>query len=144
LLVPLLAQVSSGSANADVLYEAAVARGTTWWTDMEALLRLCTPIAQAIEQVQGDTPLLSQMRELWVQLSDHVAAWWQAPETPAAAKRGGSLPMLFMQRMAKSWHPAASPAYVLDPIYFKQRASGKWGPNFEAIQVRPSMGQPTV
>lgn len=84
------------------------------------------------------------MRELWVQLSDHVVAWWAATDTPAAAKRAGSLPRLFMQRMAKSWHPAASPAFVLDPIYFKQRASGKWGPNFEAIQVRPSIGHLAV
>jgi hypothetical protein len=125
--------VAGDSANAAALFTAAVGLRTTFWTDAEALLRLCQPIVDAIEQIQGDAPMLSQMRPMWVKLTDHAAAWMAADSTPAAAKVE-DVAVVLTRRMGKLWHPAMGAAFVLDPIFFSlSEDTGIYRPDFSEL-----------
>jgi hypothetical protein len=134
---------AANSTAADGFWQAAVGHRTSFWSDAEAVHVLCTPVIQAIEQVQQDSPLLSQLRPMWFKLTDHAMSWESSASTPPAAKRSNSVSVLMTERCGKHLHPAMSAAYLLDPIFFKAGANdGKWRSDFPSMcdPVRASPG----
>ena len=79
------AAAAEGSASAPV--KAACHSAAHFWRDLAAVGRLLRPIKDGIEQIQGDAPMLSQVRSMWMGLIKHAEQWQVADDTPPRAKQ---------------------------------------------------------
>jgi hypothetical protein len=99
---------------------------SNFWEDAELLLKYCQPIMDAIHILEGDKPLLSQLRSVYEQIRQHFEAIMAAPDTPDKVKRSRLL-VVVEERMAKHYKPCFDAAYVVDPINFTKQ-EGEWFP----------------
>ncbi|KAJ9522027.1 hypothetical protein QJQ45_005081 [Haematococcus lacustris] len=116
------AKVSAGSANHacfDVVLDIE------WWKRLDAVISLMQPIFNAIQQLEANRPLLSQVMKVWDDLLQWATQWADKFGDPSGANPVDwsfvlGVPRLFRDRAMKHYHPAMAAAryWVLDPINF--------------------------
>ena len=94
---------------------------------LEAIIVLTQPIADAIGQLEADKPYLSQMVTVWHDIMAKAHAWMQPEKgltwnlglgerSDGENREGTGLINVIEFRKAFCYHPAHSAAYILDPI----------------------------
>lgn len=117
---------SAGSNKAPEMHKIVAGYRTTFWEDAELLETYCQPIMDAIHILEGDKPLLSQLRSVYQQIRNHFKAIQTAADTPERVKRSRMLTVV-EARLDKHYKPCFDAAFVVDPInFFKQE--GDWFP----------------
>ena len=95
-----------------------------WWAKLEKLINTMQPISDAIHQLEGDRPMLSQVLPVWNGLIEHL----RPPTSPPPSLRMLEPVAAAERRFKKHYHPCIAAAYVLDPINFVET-----GLNFEGL-----------
>ncbi|KAJ9525828.1 hypothetical protein QJQ45_009297 [Haematococcus lacustris] len=118
-------------------------RRIEWWKRLDAVISLMQPIFNAIQQLEANRPLLSQVMKVWDDLLQWATQWADKFGDPSGANPVDwsfvlGVPRLFRDRAMKHYHPAMAAAryWVLDPINFL--------PTRHGVQPLPPMKDLTV
>lgn len=107
---------------------ADIIRDVGFWHDVEAAHALVKLIVGMSEEIESERPLLGQCLPLWEELRDKVKNWCTKhnfPEEPVEK--------ILERRFKKTYHPAWSAAFILDPLYLARNSSGKYLPCFKFL-----------
>ncbi|KAG0449879.1 hypothetical protein HPP92_027176 [Vanilla planifolia] len=79
------------------------------------------------KDMETDRPLIGQCLPLWEELKSKVKCW------RAKFVVDDGVEDVVEQRFKKSYHPAWSAAFILDPLYLTKNPSGKYLPPFDLL-----------
>jgi hypothetical protein len=135
VLSPEWEEASRGTAHGEefrlaVLAVGPAATGTCWpvarrfdfWKEVALAIEVAQPIADAIDQLEADPPLLSQALLVWNSLLAHGRAFEAAHAGAEYAGTAG----VFERRFQRHSSDAMYAAYLLDPIFAEQQEDGTW------------------
>jgi hypothetical protein len=91
-----------------------------FWGNLKRVIELGQPVADALHQLEGDNPRLSQLLAVWVTLIDHADAF-DADHDHTGDMR---VSPVFRRRFAIHYQPEWLAAYSLDPIHAKPFGGG--------------------
>ncbi|KAJ3679865.1 hypothetical protein LUZ60_016143 [Juncus effusus] len=100
----------------------------SFWTDLEAVHSLLRLVREMVREMETDRPLVGQCLPLWEELRNKIKGWssrFNADQLSAFK--------VLDKRLKKSYHPALSAAFILDPLYLEKDASGKYLPPFKYL-----------
>ncbi|CAN6270776.1 unnamed protein product [Urochloa humidicola] len=107
---------------ADMVHSAA------FWAEVEAAHSLVKLITDMAKEMEAERPLVGQCLPLWEDLRGKVRGWCRKFNVDEGA------PMdVLERRFRKSYHPAWSAAFILDPLYLIKDASGRYLPPFKHL-----------
>jgi hypothetical protein len=107
---------------------AEMVKDMQFWTNLEAVHALVRLVQDMTREMENDRPLVGECLPLWENLRHKVKEWssrYNLDEEPACK--------LLDRRFKKSYHPAWSASYILDPLYLEKDASGKYLPPFKYL-----------
>ncbi|OAY71898.1 hypothetical protein ACMD2_24920 [Ananas comosus] len=107
---------------------AEMIRDMGFWNDLEAAHELMKLVRDAIRDAEAERPLVGQCLPLWEQLRAKVKDW--CAKFGADEAHAGKV---LDRRFKKTYHPAWSAAFILDPLYLVKDASGKYLPQFKSL-----------
>ncbi|GFP88299.1 hypothetical protein PHJA_000973600 [Phtheirospermum japonicum] len=99
-----------------------------FWNDVAAAHSLMKMIMSMAEEIEAERPLVGQCLPLWDELRGKVKDWCGKYSFPE-----GPISKIVETRFRKSYHPAWSAAFILDPLYLVRDPSGKYIPPFECL-----------
>jgi hypothetical protein len=99
-----------------------------FWTEVEAAHSLVKLIVDVVKETEAERPLVGQCIPLWEDLRGKVRGWCHK----FSADEGVAMNVL-ENRFRKSYHPAWSAAFILDPLYLIKDASGRYLPPFKYL-----------
>jgi hypothetical protein len=135
-LAMLLAAKSKSTQPYWALMRVAAIGEKPIWEGLRHLQKLYQPIMDAIHQLEGDKPLLSQIDDVWQKLTVHAGIWEGVVSpilAPKQEKLGTHMEVLFSDRAKEHSHPAFKLARVLDPLNFKTE-KGEWESRADQLQ----------
>ncbi|CAN6275332.1 unnamed protein product [Urochloa humidicola] len=101
----------------DMVHSAA------FWAEVEAAHSLVKLITDMVNEMEAERPLVGQCLPLWEDLRGKVRGWCRKFDVD----EGVAMDVL-ERRFRKSYHPAWSAAFILDPLYLIKDASGRYLP----------------
>lgn len=107
---------------------ADIIRDVGFWHDVEATHALVKLIVGMSKEIESERPLLGQCLPLWEELRDKVKNWCAKHNFPEE-----SAEKILERRFKKTYHPAWSAAFILDPSYLVRNSSGKYLPCFKFL-----------
>lgn len=117
------------STNDPVAVELAeMVKDMQFWTNLEAVHALVKLVQDMAREMETNRPLVGECLPLWENLRSKVKEWssrYNLDEGPACK--------LLDRRFKKSYHPAWSASYILDPLYLEKDASGKYLPPYKYL-----------
>ncbi|CAO2041795.1 unnamed protein product [Urochloa humidicola] len=106
----------------DMVHSAA------FWAEVEAAHSLVKLITDMVKEMEAERPLVGQCLPLWEDLRGKVRGWCRKFNVDEG------IPMdVLERRFRKSYHPAWSAAFILDPLYLIKDASGRYLPPFKYL-----------
>ncbi|KAJ1270317.1 hypothetical protein BS78_06G044800 [Paspalum vaginatum] len=107
---------------------ADMVHSTAFWAEVEAAHSLVKLIMDAVKEMETERPLVGQCLPLWEDLRGKVRGWCRKfnIEERIAMR-------VLESRFRKSYHPAWSAAFILDPLYLIKDASGRYLPPFKYL-----------
>ncbi|KAK3145178.1 hypothetical protein QOZ80_4AG0324630 [Eleusine coracana subsp. coracana] len=99
-----------------------------FWTEVEAAHSLVKLITDTAKEMETERPLVGQCIPLWEDLRGKVRGWCHK----FSADEGVAMSVL-ETRFRKSYHPAWSTAFILDPLYLIKDAAGHYLPPFKYL-----------
>jgi hypothetical protein len=117
---------SAGSSKAQEVHRIVAGYRTAFWEDAALLETICQPIMDAIHNLEGDKPLLSQLRSVYKQIREHFQALMTKEDIPDKVKRSRLLTVA-QERLDKHYKPCFDAAFLVDPINFIKQ-EGEWFP----------------
>ncbi|KAK8448583.1 hypothetical protein SEVIR_7G053633v4 [Setaria viridis] len=106
----------------DMVHSAA------FWAEVEAAHSLVKLITDMVKEMETERPLVGQCLPLWEDLRGKVRGWCRKFNVD----EGIAMDVL-ERRFRKSYHPAWSAAFILDPLYLIKDASGRYLPPFKYL-----------
>ncbi|AQK69732.1 uncharacterized protein [Zea mays] len=107
---------------------AEMVHSEAFWIEVDAVHSLVKLIFDMVREMEADRPLVGQCLPLWEELRSKVRDWCEKFNTD----EGAALNVL-EKRFRKSYHPAWSAAFILDPLYLVKDASGRYLPPFKCL-----------
>jgi hypothetical protein len=107
---------------------AEMVKDMQFWTNLEAIHALVRLVRDMTREMENDRPLVGECLPLWEDLRRKVNEWSSRYNLDE-----GLAHKLLDRRFKKSYHPAWSASYVLDPLYLEKDASGKYLPPFRYL-----------
>ncbi|KAH6783041.1 hypothetical protein C2S52_008000 [Perilla frutescens var. hirtella] len=107
---------------------AEVIQDVGFWNHVEAAHSLVKVIMAMAEDIEAERPLVGQCLPLWEELRTKVKDWCAKYSIDE-----GPVEKIFERRFKKTYHPAWSAAFILDPLYLVRDASGKYLPPFKCL-----------
>ncbi|CAL1405158.1 unnamed protein product [Linum trigynum] len=118
-----------------LLVEDAVAReiagmiqSERFWNELEAVYSLVKLVRGMVQEVEAERPLVGQCLPLWEEVKVKLRDWCARFDVTY-----GQVEKIVEKRFKKSYHPAWSAAFILDPVYLRKDASGKYLPPFKCL-----------
>lgn len=99
-----------------------------FWNQVEAAHSLIKLIMDTVKEMETERPLVGQCIPLWEDLRGKLRGWchkFNADEGVAMS--------LLEARFRKSYHPAWSAAFILDPLYLVKDPAGRYLPPFKYL-----------
>jgi hypothetical protein len=106
----------------DMVHSAA------FWAEVEAAHSLVKLITDMVKEMEAERPLVGQCLPLWEDLRGKVRGWCRKFNVD----EGVALSVL-ERRFGRSYHPAWSAAFILDPLYLIKDVSGRYLPPFKYL-----------
>ncbi|KAJ4800688.1 F5O11.10 isoform 2 [Rhynchospora pubera] len=117
------------STNDQIASELAeMVKDMQFWTNLEAVHALVSLVQDMAREVETDRPLVGECLPLWENLRCKVKEWSSRYNLDEGHAR-----KLLERRFKKSYHPAWSASYILDPLNLEKDASGKYLPPFKYL-----------
>ncbi|XP_075473292.1 uncharacterized protein LOC142504290 [Primulina tabacum] len=107
---------------------ADIIRDVGFWHDVEAARALVKLIVGMSEEIESERPLLGQCLPLWEELREKVMYWCTKHNFPKEP-----VEKILERRFKRTYHPAWSAAFILDPLYLARNSSGKYLPCFKFL-----------
>ncbi|KAE8709688.1 putative receptor-like protein kinase [Hibiscus syriacus] len=107
---------------------AGIVQNEGFWNDLGAVYALVKLIKGMAHEIEMERPLIGQCLPLWEELRVKVKEWctkFNVAEAPVEK--------IVEKRFKKSYHPAWSAAFILDPLYLIRDTSGKYLPRFKFL-----------
>lgn len=107
---------------------AEMIRNVGFWNELDAVLSLVKIIKLMAQEIETERPLIGQCLPLWEELRSKVKEWcakFSIDKNPVEK--------ILEKRFKKSYHPAMSAAFILDPFYLMKDSSGKYLPPFKCL-----------
>ncbi|XP_062225282.1 uncharacterized protein LOC133923970 [Phragmites australis] len=99
-----------------------------FWTEVEAAHSLVKLIMDMVKEMETERPLIGQCLPLWEDVRGKVRGWCRKFNIDE-----GIAMNVLERRFRKSYHPAWSAAFILDPLYLVKDASGRYLPPFKYL-----------
>ncbi|BAF14245.1 uncharacterized protein [Oryza sativa Japonica Group] len=99
-----------------------------FWTEVEAAHSLVKLITDMVKEMEAERPLVGQCLPLWEDLRGKVRGWCRKFNVDE-----GIAMNVVEVRFRKSYHPAWSAAFILDPLYLIKDVSGRYLPPFKYL-----------
>ncbi|KAF0894250.1 hypothetical protein E2562_037766 [Oryza meyeriana var. granulata] len=103
-------------------------QNVAFWTEVEAAHSLVKLITDMVKEMETDRPLVGQCLPLWEDLRGKVRGWSRKFNVDE-----GIAMNVVEVRFRKSYHPAWSAAFILDPLYLIKDVSGRYLPPFKYL-----------
>ncbi|CAL5035281.1 unnamed protein product [Urochloa decumbens] len=103
-------------------------QSAAFWAEVEAAHSLVKLIMDMVKEMEAERPLVGQCLPLWEDLRGKVRGWCHKFNVD----EGIAMDVLD-RRFRKSYHPAWSAAFILDPLYLIKDASGRYLPPFKYL-----------
>ncbi|TVU13326.1 hypothetical protein EJB05_40375, partial [Eragrostis curvula] len=107
---------------------AGMVQNRAFWTEVEAAHSLVKLITDTVKEMETERPLVGQCIPLWEDLRGKVRGWCRKFN----ADEGVAMNVV-ENRFRKSYHPAWSAAFILDPLYLIKDPSGRYLPPFNYL-----------
>uniref|UniRef100_A0A0D9W2V8 DUF7963 domain-containing protein n=1 Tax=Leersia perrieri TaxID=77586 RepID=A0A0D9W2V8_9ORYZ len=105
-------------------------QNVAFWSEVEAAHSLVKLITETVkEMTEGERPLVGQCLPLWEDIRGKVRGWCRKFNVVDEGIAMG----VVEARFRKSYHPAWSAAFILDPLYLTKDASGRYLPPFKYL-----------
>ncbi|KAH7445012.1 hypothetical protein KP509_02G102100 [Ceratopteris richardii] len=102
--------------------------GVQFWSDLEAALSLIKLVKLTVQEVEMERPSVSYCLPLWVNFRAKVKDWCMRYDRDET-----HVDQLIEKQFSKSYHPAWSAAFILDPLFLIRDTSGKYLPPFSCL-----------
>ncbi|ONM18559.1 hypothetical protein ZEAMMB73_Zm00001d004164 [Zea mays] len=106
----------------DMVHSAA------FWAEVEAAHSLVKMITDMVKEMETERPLVGQCLPLWEDLRGKVRGWCRKFNVDEAIAMS-----VLERRFRRSYHPAWSAAFILDPLYLIKDVSGRYLPPFKYL-----------
>jgi hypothetical protein len=106
----------------DMVHSAA------FWAEVEATHSLVKLITDMVKEMETERPLVGQCLPLWEDLRGKVRGWCRKFNVDE-----GIAMSVVERRFRRSYHPAWSAAFILDPLYLVKDVSGRYLPPFKYL-----------
>ncbi|CAD6264106.1 unnamed protein product [Miscanthus lutarioriparius] len=106
----------------DMVHSAA------FWAEVEAAHLLVKLITDMVKEMETERPLVGQCLPLWDDLRGKVRGWCRKFNVDE-----GIAMSVVERRFRRSYHPAWSAAFILDPLYLIKDVSGRYLPPFKYL-----------
>uniref|UniRef100_J3LW97 DUF659 domain-containing protein n=1 Tax=Oryza brachyantha TaxID=4533 RepID=J3LW97_ORYBR len=103
-------------------------QNVAFWTEVEAAHSLVKLITDMVREMEAERPLVGQCLPLWEDLRGKVRGWCRKFNLD----EGIAMNVLDV-RFRRSYHPAWSAAFILDPLYLIKDVSGRYLPPFKYL-----------
>ncbi|KAL5215965.1 hypothetical protein ABZP36_007366 [Zizania latifolia] len=103
-------------------------QNVAFWTEVEAAHSLVKLITDMVKEMEAERPLVGQCLPLWEELRGKVRGWCHKFNVD-----DGIAMNVLEVRFRKSYHPAWSAAFILDPLYLIKDSSGRYLPPFKYL-----------
>jgi hypothetical protein len=107
---------------ADMVHSAA------FWAEVEAAHSVVKLVTDMAKEMETERPLVGQCLPLWEELRGKVRGWCRRFNVDE-----GIAMDVVERRFRKSYHPAWSAAFILDPLYLMKDSSGRYLPPFKYL-----------
>lgn len=107
---------------------AEVIQDVGFWNHVGAAQSLVKVIMAMAEEIEAERPLVGQCLPLWEDLRTKIKDWCAKYNIDE-----GPVEKIFETRFKKTYHPAWSAAFILDPLYLVRDVSGKYLPPFKCL-----------
>nr|CAB3473451.1 unnamed protein product [Digitaria exilis] len=97
---------------------------TAFWVEVEAAHSLVKLITDMAKEMETERPLVGQCLPLWEDLRGKVRGWCRKFNVD----QEGIAMSVLERRFRRSYHPAWSAAFMLDPLYLIKDSSGRYLP----------------
>lgn len=102
--------------------------GPRFWSNLEAVLSLIKLVKVTVQEVESERPSVSYCLPLWVNFRTRVKEW-----CARYGKDESLVDQVIEKRFNRSYHPAWSAAFILDPLYLIRDTSGRYLPPFTCL-----------
>ncbi|KAL6851496.1 hypothetical protein ACP4OV_020429 [Aristida adscensionis] len=107
---------------ADMVHNAA------FWAEVDAAHSLVKLIVDVIKELEAERPLVGQCLPLWEDMRGKIRGWCRKFNVD-----DGVAMNVLERRFRKSYHPAWSAAFILDPLYLIKDGGGRYLPPFKYL-----------
>ncbi|CAN1267227.1 hypothetical protein LINPERPRIM_LOCUS12774 [Linum perenne] len=107
---------------------AGLVQSERFWNDLDAVYSLVKLVRGMSQDVEAERPLVGQCLPLWEEMKVKLKDWCARFNVT-----DGQVEKIVEKRFKKSYHPAWSAAFILDPVYLMKDASGKYLPPFKYL-----------
>ncbi|CAL1371510.1 unnamed protein product [Linum trigynum] len=107
---------------------AGMIQSERFWNELEAVYSLVKLVRGMAQEIEAERPLVGQCLPLWEEVKVKLKDWCARFDVTY-----GQVEIIVEKRFMKSYHPAWSAAFILDPVYLMKDASGKYLPPFKCL-----------
>ncbi|XP_078448024.1 uncharacterized protein LOC144716691 [Wolffia australiana] len=107
---------------------AGLAGDEGFWGGVAAALALVRAVEAMVREAAAERPLVGECLPLWDAMRAKLKDWCAEFHVDNAA-----VEEILESRFRKSYHPAWSAAFILDPLYLAKDAAGKYLPQFRRL-----------
>ncbi|CAN0891594.1 hypothetical protein LINGRAHAP2_LOCUS17083 [Linum grandiflorum] len=107
---------------------AGLIQSERFWNDLDAVYSLVKLVRGTAQDIEAERPLVGQCIPLWEEMKLKLKDWCARFNVT-----DGQVEKIAENRFKKSYHPAWSAAFILDPVYLMKDASGKYLPPFKYL-----------
>ena len=100
----------------------------SFWDNLTAILALVKIVKGMAQEMEIERPFVGQCLPLWDEIKSKLKHWCEKFKVD-----GATVDRILERRFKKSYHPAWSASFILDPLYLAREASGKYLPQFKRL-----------